>query len=287
MDAEKSMVSSLLPCFLEIVKLISIFRPVLLDTQRFLPTDSSPESASHGSADTQGLAGGGRPTSLDDPPPHPDEAQVLLDTKRSFVSYPTGRLVAVILKGTGEAESGTASSGIRENSKLVLQAELHQLIIETLRRYPQLSYFQVSQAQSDGQDLSSLRPQGYHDIMSVLYLTYIDPPTPRQPRSRVASGRNTPRSQTPRGRRSLNGDGSPADASAERKDRSVSSSREVSPTGQLRDGSTPPVGRDEKARDVHLLPYWETLEQCAAVLSVCRVRDAMGKGMDPMMGLLK
>jgi hypothetical protein len=32
---------------------------------------------------------------------------------------------------------------------------------------------------------------------------------------------------------------------------------------------------------------WRTLRQCAEVLSLCRVRDAMGAGMQPMMGYLK
>lgn len=32
---------------------------------------------------------------------------------------------------------------------------------------------------------------------------------------------------------------------------------------------------------------WAKLRQCAEVVSLCRVRDAMGKGMEPMMGLLK
>ena len=32
---------------------------------------------------------------------------------------------------------------------------------------------------------------------------------------------------------------------------------------------------------------WRTLRQCAQVLSLCRVRDAMGTGMQPMMGYLR
>jgi hypothetical protein len=32
---------------------------------------------------------------------------------------------------------------------------------------------------------------------------------------------------------------------------------------------------------------WRTLRQCAEVLSLCRVRDAMGTGMQPLMGYLK
>jgi hypothetical protein len=32
---------------------------------------------------------------------------------------------------------------------------------------------------------------------------------------------------------------------------------------------------------------WMILRKCAEVVSTCRVRDAMGHGMEPMMGLLK
>jgi hypothetical protein len=32
---------------------------------------------------------------------------------------------------------------------------------------------------------------------------------------------------------------------------------------------------------------WRALRQCAQVLSLCRVRDAMGTGMQPMMGYLR
>ena len=35
------------------------------------------------------------------------------------------------------------------------------------------------------------------------------------------------------------------------------------------------------------LVSWETLRQCAEIVSALRVRDAMGQGMEPMMGLLK
>ncbi|KDQ07337.1 hypothetical protein BOTBODRAFT_38868 [Botryobasidium botryosum FD-172 SS1] len=64
---------------------------------------------------------------------HPDERQVGLDTDRSFVVYPI------------ESES----------EKLRRQGELNTLIVDVLRKRPQLQYF-----------------QGYHDIVSVLYLTF-------------------------------------------------------------------------------------------------------------------
>ncbi|KAI0353911.1 hypothetical protein OH77DRAFT_1406209 [Trametes cingulata] len=64
--------------------------------------------------------------------PHADERQIALDTDRSFVLYPVEE---------------TAS---REK----LQAGLNRLIVSVFRRRPRLHYF-----------------QGYHDIVSVLFLT--------------------------------------------------------------------------------------------------------------------
>ncbi|EKM58169.1 uncharacterized protein PHACADRAFT_182539 [Phanerochaete carnosa HHB-10118-sp] len=64
--------------------------------------------------------------------PHQDERQVQLDTDRSFVLYPVGDM----------------------DERRRRQNELHGLIVEVFRRRRRLSYF-----------------QGYHDIVSVLYLT--------------------------------------------------------------------------------------------------------------------
>ncbi len=55
--------------------------------------------------------------------PHPDEQQVHLDTKRSFVHYPRD-----------------LSKGEKER----LQGELDEVIVGVFKRYPGLSYFQVS-----------------------------------------------------------------------------------------------------------------------------------------------
>ncbi|KAI0690807.1 rab-GTPase-TBC domain-containing protein [Cytidiella melzeri] len=64
--------------------------------------------------------------------PHPDERQVELDTDRSFVLYPV--------------------VDIKDRAKQ--QHKLHDLIVEIFRKRRRLSYF-----------------QGYHDIISVLFLT--------------------------------------------------------------------------------------------------------------------
>ncbi|KAL5498969.1 GYP8 [Sanghuangporus vaninii] len=64
--------------------------------------------------------------------PHPDERQIKLDTDRSFVLY-----------------------GVEDEKNVeILQSRLNSLITSVFRKYPQLNYF-----------------QGYHDIISVLYLT--------------------------------------------------------------------------------------------------------------------
>ncbi|KAF8636972.1 hypothetical protein AX17_003133 [Amanita inopinata Kibby_2008] len=65
---------------------------------------------------------------------HQDERQIRLDTDRSFVLYP------------GESEASA--------SKDTLKNGLNGLIVSVFRNRPKLSYF-----------------QGYHDIMTVLYLT--------------------------------------------------------------------------------------------------------------------
>ncbi|KIY48795.1 hypothetical protein FISHEDRAFT_42625 [Fistulina hepatica ATCC 64428] len=63
---------------------------------------------------------------------HPDERQIQLDTDRSFVLYPVDRC----------------------DDRERLQSKLHDLIVSVFRKRPGLSYF-----------------QGYHDIISVLFLT--------------------------------------------------------------------------------------------------------------------
>ncbi|TXT08726.1 hypothetical protein VHUM_02854 [Vanrija humicola] len=114
--------------------------------------------------------------------PHRDEGQVALDTRRSFVTYP---------KDLSKAD------------KAAMQADLHALIVAVLQRHPGLSYF-----------------QGFHDIMTVLYLTFLD--------------------RTPR-------------------------------------ASTQGTKKGE----------WAELVAAAEVVSLCRVRDAMGTSLGPMMGMLR
>lgn len=54
--------------------------------------------------------------------------------------------------------------------------------------------------------------------------------------------------------------------------------------------SGPPLSNpdnSQKIRTTRDTPEWQTLRQCAEVVSLCRVRDAMGTGMEGMMGLLR
>ncbi|KAK0458931.1 rab-GTPase-TBC domain-containing protein [Desarmillaria tabescens] len=69
---------------------------------------------------------------FDELPGHADERQIRLDTDRSFVLYPVDT----------------------RDDKESLQAELNRLLVAIFRKRPKLNYF-----------------QGYHDIISVLFLT--------------------------------------------------------------------------------------------------------------------
>lgn len=118
--------------------------------------------------------------------------------------------------------------------------------------------------------------------MSVFYLTFIPlPPLPPSPRSRSRSRREArDRSRS----NSVNG-----------KTLSAFSSGTSTPADELvhTASDTPNEGprldrlpREPAAPDRNS-PEWALLHRCAEVVSVDRVRDAMGKGMEPMMGLLK
>ncbi|KLO19413.1 hypothetical protein SCHPADRAFT_885554 [Schizopora paradoxa] len=67
---------------------------------------------------------------------HPDEHQIRLDTNRSFVLYPSEE----------------------QRDRAELQSDLNDLITTVFRKHPRLNYF-----------------QGYHDIVTVIYLTLPEP----------------------------------------------------------------------------------------------------------------
>lgn len=136
-----------------------------------------------------------------------------------------------------------------------MQADLQDLIVGVLRKYPALSYFQVGILLTlPG---ACLHVKGYHDIMSVLYLTYV-PFERRKSRSEQTS----------------------KSASIPRGTRDVVEEKEHEPSREMPTSTaTQPGDRDTED--------WRILRHCAEVLSLCRVRDAMGIGMQPMMGYLK
>ncbi|WWC97846.1 hypothetical protein V866_004733 [Kwoniella sp. B9012] len=193
-----------------------------------------------------------------EPKPHPNERQVKLDTDRSFVTYP---------------------KGIPAQSKLELQVDLNDLIVGVLRKYPALSYF-----------------QGYHDILSVLYLTFI-PPRPIPQRSRSSS-----RNRIRKDRSNLHTPEAlsvPADSGqkshevkVEVADEKFSGSISASVDSEKDDlgvsegihEKPPPPSYDAISRDT---AEWRELRKCAEMVSLNRVRDAMGSGMEGMMGLLR
>ncbi|KIR52495.1 hypothetical protein I315_05104 [Cryptococcus gattii Ru294] len=163
------------------------------------------------------------------PQPHKDEPQVKLDTDRSFVIYP---------------------KGISSENKLAMQEDLNDLIVNVLRKYPALSYFQ----------------QGYHDILSVLYLTFI--PAKQDIRRPSFSLRRRTRS------RSRSGWSTPTSVVEEK----VTAEEEKLEFEPLPDQEPGPK-RDTQA--------WRDLRKCAESVSLNRVRDAMGSNLGGMMALLR
>jgi hypothetical protein len=101
--------------------------------------------------------------------------------------------------------------------------------------------------------------------MSVLYLTYILLPT-RSPQSGRASRQDSHddvKETTTQPLDDTEGVNMEKDA--------------LKSEGQRESGLAKERGTEE----------WRTLRQCAQVLSLCRVRDAMGTGMQPMMVYLR
>lgn len=229
--------------------------------------------------------------------PHPDENQVLLDTKRSFVVYPKGEL------HSASCQHLDSCIDLHPQTKLSMQADLQALIVHILRLYPTLSYFQVRSRPSGLRKCAYKK--GFHDIMSVLYLTFIPPPLSSPSRSRSVSVRSRDRSGTAtpfNGAPTISNDGSVIELSNETPTEKSPQTAEKSPGSEEmevpnqsenmteksergRQNETP--SRSDATPQNRDTPAWNVLRRCAEVVSICRVRDAMGHGMEPMMGLLK
>ncbi|WVQ93323.1 hypothetical protein IAU59_000391 [Kwoniella sp. CBS 9459] len=201
---------------------------------------------------------------LSRPTPHPNEGQVKLDTDRSFVTYPRG---------------------LPSQSKLELQADLNNLIVGVLRKYPALSYF-----------------QGYHDILSVLYLTFI-PPKIYQQRSRSSSrtrirttrsSHNSPAALSTPVLESKTETKAPV-LDIDQKVEATANDEKLTISGVDEEQGTP-AENQAVAEESPPPPYeyakrdsedWRELRRCAEMVSLNRVRDAMGSGIEGMMGLLR
>ncbi|KAI0659898.1 rab-GTPase-TBC domain-containing protein [Cubamyces menziesii] len=111
---------------------VKIWPKLLHLDDRIVGDRSATGNVAASSPDEQNAANEGGDGANEKERPHADERQIELDTDRSFVLYPV--------------EESTP----RET----LQSELNRLIVSIFRRRPRLHYF-----------------QGYHDIVSVLFLT--------------------------------------------------------------------------------------------------------------------
>jgi hypothetical protein len=86
---------------------------------------------------------------------HRDENQIRLDTDRSFVLYPEGKHHNhPVRKSNPLNGSCLATESQTHTPKASLKSDLNHLIVSLFRNRPKLNYF-----------------QGYHDIMTVIYLT--------------------------------------------------------------------------------------------------------------------
>lgn len=86
----------------------------------------------------------------EDLPRHDDEGQIRLDVDRSFVYYPRGEHDLMTVK---KKKKTNAIDAVTDEELYVKRNELTRLILQVLRNYPMLCYF-----------------QGYHDIAQVLLL---------------------------------------------------------------------------------------------------------------------
>lgn len=137
-----------------------------------------------------------------------------------------------------------------------MQADLHALIVAVLQRHPELNYF-----------------QGFHDIMTVLYLTFLDR-TPR--RGSVEEGKRDTVDEK-------------AEAVDEKADvvEVVEEKGEVDEKAEVVDEKVPEVDEQRFEVDEEGQRQWDELLAAAEVVSLCRVRDAMGTSLGPMMGMLR
>ncbi|WVQ75403.1 hypothetical protein IAR50_005024 [Cryptococcus sp. DSM 104548] len=160
----------------------------------------------------------------------------------------------------------TYPTNISPETKKEIQDDLENLIVGVLRKYPALSYF-----------------QGFHDILTVFYLNYLPPKPIPTGRERSMSRRFEREQARSRSRSQSQGRSRSHSSSATDLPRLPTPSKTPPPLAM-----TPPedaiVDTDRRERDTE---EWRELRRCVEVLCLTRVRDAMGSGMEGMMGLLK
>lgn len=93
-------------------------------------------------------------------PPHRDENQVTLDVRRSLISYC--------------GAPPTLPLDLINVLRAIRQAQLYDVIVSVLRTHPELSYY-----------------QGYHEVVSVLLLTLVPPPSQDEMRSYLVHEANS------------------------------------------------------------------------------------------------
>jgi hypothetical protein len=123
--------------------------------------------------------------------------------------------------------------------------------------------------------------QGYHDIISVLYLTFL-PYTPPQ-RSRSTSRSSSPTRPTARERHASRS----RSRGASKSPLSVPSPGNVNRTDGRRGSGHSEDGRHTARERSQDLPEWQVLLDCCDAVSLLRIRDGMTKGLAPVIGYLR
>ncbi|KAJ9097220.1 hypothetical protein QFC21_004889 [Naganishia friedmannii] len=176
---------------------------------------------------------------------HPDERQVGLDTQRSFVYYPPD---------------------LHASEKKRLQDALNEIIVTVLRKRKGLSYF-----------------QGYHDIISVLYLTFLPYTPPQRSRSTSRSSSRTRATARARERHASRS----RSRGASRSPLSVPSTEEATRIAGRRASGPSEDGQSNTRQRSQDLPEWQVLLDCCDAVSLLRIRDGMTKGLAPVIGYLR
>ena len=121
--------------------------------------------------------------------------------------------------------------------------------------------------------------------MSVLYLTLVTPPLACTARRRTASSDFEKQENSHNSIKPVDGyEGNIRLREAPFAERYITKQDELSEARSFVDAGTNAIHLTRVKRDTR---EWEILRSCAEVISLYRVRDAMGRGLEPMMGWLR